>query len=32
MLGSGSDYTAFIHYLGVPSIDIRYTYEEVYTH
>lgn len=28
-LGSGSDYTAFMHYLGIPSVDIRYTYEEV---
>lgn len=29
ILGSGSDYTAFMHVLGVPAIDIRYTYEEV---
>lgn len=29
ILGSGSDYTAFMHVLGVPSIDIRYTYQEV---
>ncbi|XP_046454638.1 glutamate carboxypeptidase 2-like [Daphnia pulex] len=28
ILGSGSDYTAFMHVLGVPAIDIRYTYEE----
>lgn len=28
ILGSGSDYTAFMHVLGVPSIDIRYTYQE----
>jgi hypothetical protein len=29
ILGSGSDFTAFMHVLGVPAIDIRYTYEEV---
>lgn len=28
MLGSGSDYTAFMHYVGIPSVDIRYTYQE----
>ncbi|XP_057377944.1 N-acetylated-alpha-linked acidic dipeptidase 2-like [Daphnia carinata] len=28
ILGSGSDYTAFMHILGIPSIDICYNYEE----
>jgi len=27
-LGSGSDYTGFLQKVGVPSIDMRYTYEE----
>ena len=29
-LGSGSDYTAFMHTYGIPSLDVRYTYQEVY--
>jgi hypothetical protein len=24
VLGSGSDYTAFIHHLGVPSLDMAF--------
>ena len=28
-LGSGSDYTVFAHVLGVPSIDLWYSYQEV---
>ena len=24
-IGGGSDYKSFVHYLGIPSIDIRYT-------
>ncbi|XP_065559733.1 putative N-acetylated-alpha-linked acidic dipeptidase [Artemia franciscana] len=27
-LGSGSDFKAFIHNIGVPALDLRYTYEE----
>ena len=27
-LGSGSDYTAFIHCFGIPALDMRYTYKE----
>ncbi|XP_005988971.1 aminopeptidase NAALADL1 [Latimeria chalumnae] len=26
-LGAGSDYAPFIHYLGIPSVDIAYTYD-----
>jgi hypothetical protein len=28
ILGSGNDYTAFMHIFGVPFIDIRYSYQE----
>jgi len=28
-LGSGSDYTTFQHVFGIPSMDLRYTYDEV---
>nr|XP_020453842.1 N-acetylated-alpha-linked acidic dipeptidase-like protein isoform X2 [Monopterus albus] len=27
MTGAGSDYAAFVHYLGITSIDISYTYD-----
>ena len=28
-LGSGSDFTVFAHVLGIPSIDLWYSYKEV---
>ena len=28
-LGSGSDYAAFSHFIGVPSIDLRYAFESM---
>jgi len=27
--GAGSDYAAFVHYLGITSMDIAYTYDRV---
>lgn len=27
--GAGSDYAAFVHYLGITSMDISYTYDKV---
>lgn len=27
--GAGSDYAAFVHYLGIASMDISYTYDRV---
>ncbi|KAL6114741.1 naaladl1 [Pungitius sinensis] len=27
LTGAGSDYAAFVHYLGIPSMDISYTYD-----
>lgn len=27
LTGAGSDYAAFVHYLGIPSIDMSYTYD-----
>ena len=28
-LGAGSDYAPFIHFLGISSMDIAYTYDQV---
>lgn len=28
-LGAGSDYASFIHYLGITSMDLAYTYDRV---
>lgn len=29
LTGAGSDYAAFVHYLGISSIDMSYTYDKV---
>lgn len=29
LTGAGSDYAAFIHFLGITSMDISYTYDRV---
>lgn len=29
LTGAGSDYAAFMHYLGISSMDIAYTYDRV---
>lgn len=29
LTGAGSDYAAFVHYLGITSMDISYTYDRV---
>lgn len=29
LTGAGSDYAAFVHYLGIASIDMSYTYDKV---
>lgn len=29
LTGAGSDYAAFVHYLGISSIDMSYTYDRV---
>lgn len=29
LTGAGSDYAAFVHYLGIASMDISYTYDRV---
>lgn len=29
LTGAGSDYAAFMHYLGISSMDITYTYDRV---
>ncbi|XP_049434697.1 aminopeptidase NAALADL1 [Epinephelus fuscoguttatus] len=31
LTGAGSDYAAFVHYLGIPSMDISYTYDRTKT-
>lgn len=31
-LGAGSDYAPFIHFLGISSMDIAYTYDRVSRH
>lgn len=31
LTGAGSDYAAFMHYLGITSMDISYTYDRVST-
>ena len=31
-LGAGSDYAPFIHFLGISSMDIAYTYDRVSGH
>lgn len=28
-LGAGSDYASFIHFLGITSMDLAYTYDRV---
>ncbi len=30
ILGSGSDFASFMYVVGVPSLDMRYTFQEVY--
>lgn len=30
-LGAGSDYASFIHFLGITSMDLAYTYDRVST-
>ncbi len=29
LTGAGSDYAPFVHYLGITSMDIAYTYDSV---
>lgn len=29
LTGAGSDYAAFMHYLGITSMDLSYTYDKV---
>lgn len=31
-LGAGSDYAPFIHFLGISSMDLAYTYDQVSRH
>lgn len=30
LTGAGSDYAAFVHYLGITSVDMSYTYDRVW--
>lgn len=30
LTGAGSDYAAFVHYLGITAMDISYTYDRVW--
>lgn len=30
LTGAGSDYAAFVHYLGITSVDMSYTYDGVW--
>lgn len=30
LTGAGSDYAPFVHYLGITSLDISYTFDKVW--